>query len=245
MWDKLKTIIVTVLATLGVVFIVILLIPDDEEEEAVTQPQQIQEVQDTAGETFSSHVQETAQAQENTVQNEPAEEQEALHEQQAVEDTTAESNVAGVSIPESEISDNALRFKTITLDGQTVDQDIFSGYDITVVHVWGTYCGPCISEMGEYARAYKNLPDNVNLIGIVVDVYEGLDNNVDYANSILSEVGAEFINLQLSDSMYDIARDIPAIPSSFFVDSEGHIIGEKMIGAPCNATMSRLYGYLK
>ena len=99
--------------------------------------------------------------------------------------------------------------------------------------------------MDGYARFYETIPENVNLIGIVCDVYDGIDNNVDYANEILSETGAGFMNLRTSDSVYDVTEGIQFIPSCFFVDSEGHIIGDIIMGQGFDAMISRLNGYLR
>ena len=40
-------------------------------------------------------------------------------------------------------------FESKTLDGEDVSQDIFSKADLTMVNIWGTFCGPCIKEMPE------------------------------------------------------------------------------------------------
>ena len=239
MWNKVKTIIVTVLATLGVLFIILMLIPDDEDEavapevsvaQEAQEPKDEQETDEVLEPQGTSEIQETPQSQEDT------------------EETSSEDQNAGtvtVDIPASEISDKTLKFTTVTLDGKKVNQDIFSDYDITVVHVWGTFCAPCIAEMGQYARFYDNAPENVNLIGIVCDVYDGIDNNVDAAKDILGKNGAGFMNLRTSDSVYEITEDIQFIPSSFFVDRQGHIIGGIMMGQHYETTISRLNGYLK
>ena len=100
-------------------------------------------------------------------------------------------------------------------------------------------------KMGKYADFYETVPENVNLIGIICDVYDGIDSNVDDANEILSDAGAGFMNLRTSDTVYDVIDGIQVIPSSFLVDREGHIIGEIMQGQRFDATISRLNGYLK
>lgn len=138
-----------------------------------------------------------------------------------------------------------LQFETVTLDNEPVTQDIFSDYDITVVHVWGTYCGPCIAEMGEYAKMYRMLPDNVNLVGVICDVYEDSDDYSDDARGILSDAGAEFLNLRSNDEIDGITGELQFVPSSFFVDSEGRIIGEMMDGVNFDQTKKRLAGYIK
>ncbi len=153
-------------------------------------------------------------------------------------------NKAAVKIPESALSKTTLSFVTTTLDQQTVTQDVFSDYDITIVHVWGTFCPPCIAEMGDYASLYASLPDNVNLIGIVCDVFDGTDSSVKEANSILGNAGAEFMNLRTSESVYEITESFYYVPSSFFVDREGHVIGEMLDGAGIGDTKRELAAYL-
>ncbi len=155
----------------------------------------------------------------------------------------SEKETVKVTIPESELSGKTLKFKTVTLDNKEVSQDIFSDYDITVVHVWGTFCGGCLQEMKDYADFYKNLPANINLVGIVCDVYDGIDSNAQDAKEILGDAGAEFMNLVTSDDIYEITYSFQYVPSTFFVDKEGHVIGEMMDGAGFEDTKRVLDGY--
>ena len=57
-------------------------------------------------------------------------------------------------------------FKTTDSNGNEVTEKIFADKDITMVNVWGTFCGPCINEMPELQKIYESLPKNANLIGI-------------------------------------------------------------------------------
>ena len=127
--------------------------------------------------------------------------------------------------------EDSIMFTTIDLDGKPVTQDIFANADLTVVHVWGTFCGPCIQEMPEYAEFYQNMPDNVNLIGIVCDVMEGDAQGVQSAEDILNDAGAGFQNLCVSDSVEPLVAEFQFVPSVFFVDRNGHLVGEIMDGA--------------
>ena len=231
MWEKIKKTIFIVLAVLGVLFIIIMLLPDDEESDSPSDMQQTETVSDSSpDESDEAIIQGNSTETETQVEN---------------NETFGNGNVASVNIPESELSADTLKFKSLTLDNKEVTQDIFKDYDITIVHLWGTFCQPCIAEMGEYAKLYEDLPDNVNLIGIVSDVYDGIDNNVSKANEILDDAGAEFTNLRTSDDLYDVVDNFQYVPSSFFVDSEGHIIGEVLDGAGVEDTKERLDGYLK
>ena len=270
---KAAEVVVIALATLGVLFLVLLFLPDDEEEsgEPVNAQETVAaaEAQETP-ETAKPQEEETA-AGTAPAEAAPAEapapepvseeisEAEPAPEAPSGPETTPPSgeqtmtgpvpaeggNTREVVIPASEITDRTLRFGTTTLDEQKVTQEIFSDYDLTVVYVWGTYCPSCIREMGDYAQLTGELPDNVNLVGIVGDVYDGIETNVDQANKILKDAGAEYRNLRVSDDLYDIMREIQYLPSAFFADGDGHIIGEIMNGAKYPQVRKRLDGYLQ
>ena len=251
--EKLKTVVVTVLATLGVLFIIIMLMPDDEDEatevanaeisaasEIADNQQSPEEDSEIAEINGVAEVAEVSETPSDTEENA----NDSLNENGQVLGSSRDDDAVTVTIPESELSSSTLSFQTVSLDNQILSQDIFSGYDLTIVHVWGTYCQPCIREMGDYAGLYKNLPSNVNLVGIVCDVYDGIDNNVSSAKKILQDADADFVNLRMSDDVYNITADIQFIPSSFFVDSEGHIVGKLLEGESFEATQKRLNSYL-
>ena len=163
-------------------------------------------------------------------------------EPESIEAETSEpeaSEPESMAVETEETFIDSIYFQSTTLEGEKITSDIFSDYDITLVHIWGTYCGPCIREMGDYAAFYKEKPDNVNLIGVVIDTYDGLDNNVSYAEDILGDAGAEFMNIKISDSNFSIIEEYRSIPSSFFVDRKGHIVA-KLDGAGFGTTMKEL-----
>lgn len=134
-------------------------------------------------------------------------------------------------------------FTTTDLDGNEVTESIFSGYDLTVINVWGTFCGPCIGEMPELAQWQKELPENVQLIGLVSDVNEGGD--VSAAKKILSDTGAEFVNLLSSNSLIPLLSMSQYVPTTYFVDSEGKMVGDPIVGADVNGYKQFVEEYLK
>jgi thiol-disulfide isomerase/thioredoxin len=255
MWKKIKNTLVIVLATLGVLFIIIMLMPDDEDADYESADAEtsvsVSDVDDTDSdsETDENEDEEDSELTTAEISTEASAAQESENRTESSEEASDtsqpdSSSSTTVNIPESEISDKQLSFKTVSLDNNVVDQSIFADYDITVVHVWGTFCSPCIAEMGDYASFYKELPENVNLVGVICDVYDGIDSNVSDANSILKDAGAEFMNLRISNDLYDITKPLQYVPSSFFVDRNGHVIGEMMDGAGFEQTKSRLESYL-
>lgn len=129
-----------------------------------------------------------------------------------------------------------ISFQTQDIYGTAVNQDIFSGYTLTLVNVWGTFCGPCLEEMpdlGELQKEYE--PNGVNIVGIVVDVQdenmEIIEEQRKLAGEIASGTGADYPHLLVSEEMIDaVLNRFDAIPASFFVDSDGNIVSEFYIG---------------
>ncbi len=160
------------------------------------------------------------------------------------DDEDEDEDIVEVNIPASAISGEKFMFKTKTIDGVDMGSDIFSGYDLTIVHVWGTFCGPCIREMDEYAYLYEDLPSNVNLVAVVCDVYSPGDSTVSRAHDILDDADAEFMNLCVSADMDNVLNELNYVPSSFFVDRAGNIVGQVMDGANIDDTTEQLEEYV-
>lgn len=123
-------------------------------------------------------------------------------------------------------------FETEDLKGNTVTDDIFTQKKLTVVNVWGTFCGPCIEEMPELAKWSEEMPDHVQLIGLVGDI-EGKEDteHLELARRIVEKAGAGFTNLIVNEDFGDVLNGIVGYPTTFFVDQDGNIVGEPIVGA--------------
>ena len=244
MWEKIKRITLIILVALGVLFIILMLLPDTEEDYSGDEGYQDVSASQQA-DTYAEE-QPVDGAMEIPAPTKPVDAVETVAEETPTE-TPKEStgSTVVINIPPSEISSDIVGFRTTTLNNNEVTQDIFSDFDITIVHVWGTFCNPCLEEMDEYAAFYSELPDNVNLVGIVCDVYDGINTNVKDADEILKNAGAEFMNLRTSDSIYDVISGFQYVPSTFFVDAQGHIIGKILDGAGIEETKKRYESYTR
>jgi len=136
--------------------------------------------------------------------------------------------------------DNAVPFGDFTttdLEGNAVDQSIFSKAKLTMVNIWGTFCDPCISEMPELAEINEELSkDGVQVVGIVLDVYnyDGSisDQTVEIANEIIALTGANYTHLLPSEDLNRIKLgEVMSIPETVFVNSNGNLVGESYVGA--------------
>ena len=117
-----------------------------------------------------------------------------------------------------------------------VDQGMLADYDLTMVNVWATFCGPCISEMpdlGQLAQEYQD--KGVQIVGLVSDVLnaDGTINEeqVQTARDIVAETGASYTHLLPSEDLFGVLGQISYVPTTFFVDSTGAQVGSAVISA--------------
>ena len=139
---------------------------------------------------------------------------------------------------------NMPEFSTTDMDGNKVTNDTFADYDLTVVNFWATYCNPCIDELPELTEWKKELPDNVNLIGFLVDVDEKGSDQYKLAEKIIKETGADYQHLIATEEFDDMISNLVGVPTTFFVDSTGKIIGEPFAGADVDAYKQTVEDYL-
>ena len=136
---------------------------------------------------------------------------------QAAAGKSEESKKEDVKFPE---------FNAKTVEGDEIGSDVFKDSKLTVVNVWGSWCGPCVQEIPELQKLSENMKDkNVKVIGMAQDagsdfqaVKEILDKNkVTYQNIIPSGTTEEFV------------MSLQAFPTTFFVDSEGYCMQYRVL----------------
>lgn len=129
-------------------------------------------------------------------------------------------------------------FSAQDFSGNTVTNDIFADYDLTMVNLWTTTCSYCIEEMPVLNELRKEFQDDgisFNIISVCMDVGNTddiNDANLKKAQEIIEKTGVEYPNL-IPDSVLLKGRlnGIQAFPESFFVDSEGNVVSEPYVGA--------------
>lgn len=127
-------------------------------------------------------------------------------------------------------------FTAVDLEGNEVDDSIFEDYQVTMINAWGTFCGPCIKEMPELGELSEEYADeDVRIVGLVTDVlnYDGSVNEeqVSIAAEIVEETGADYLHILPTGDLIGLLMQITAVPTTFFVDSEGRQVGNAYLGA--------------
>ena len=141
-----------------------------------------------------------------------------------------QEGAAGKEAPENTVK---VSFEGQDMEGNTVSSDIFPNSRLTMINVWATYCNPCLREMPELAQlTAEYTSEDFQLIGIISDVQEGADQSVmEEAAQLIEQTGADYPHLLLNESIYyGMLTDVMAVPTTFFVDSEGNIL-DTVVGA--------------
>ena len=155
------------------------------------------------------------------------EEQIAELEKKNAETDTSETKTA------SDDSSPFNNFSGKDFDGNSVDESLFSKNAVTVVNFWFTGCKPCVAELSklnELNDAIKSMGGEV--VGINTETFDGNEDAIKEAASILESQGAKYRNLSI-DSDSDAgkyASNIMAFPTTILVDRNGNIVGDPMLG---------------
>ena len=149
-----------------------------------------------------------------------------LENQTAGSDTSDQKNDAGEASPFKNFSGQ-------DLDGNSVDDSLFSGNAVTVVNFWFTGCKPCVAELSalnDLNEALKEMGGEV--VGINTETFDGNEDAIKEAKEILESQGANYRNLSISSDSDagKYASEIMAFPTTILVDRNGNIVGDPMLG---------------
>jgi rhodanese-related sulfurtransferase/predicted small lipoprotein YifL len=128
-------------------------------------------------------------------------------------------------------------FIAADLDGLWVDETVFAGHDLTMINLWATFCGPCLSEMPDLKTLHEAYADQgFQVIGIVVDALNPDGSipmsQVEQARGIVRQTGADYLHLLPTEQLVKAKVDqVMYVPETIFVNSKGEIVGESFIGS--------------
>jgi hypothetical protein len=86
--------------------------------------------------------------------------------------------------------------------------------------------------MPELADWAREMGDDIQLIGIVGDINgENDTQHIELAQTIVQTASVEYTNLIPNDDLGELMSNIIGVPTTFFVDQTGAIVGDPIIGA--------------
>ena len=146
------------------------------------------------------------------------------------------NNTGSDSTDQNDSSEEITPFNSFSgkdLDGNSVDESLFSNNAVTVVNYWFTGCKPCVAELSklnELNDAIKSMGGEV--VGINTETFDGNEDAIKEAAAILDSQGAKYRNISVDSdsSIGKYASDIMAFPTTILVDRNGNIVGDPMLG---------------
>ena len=151
----------------------------------------------------------------------------------AQEEQTEQEDLGQDGLAQSETNELG-EFSMEDINGETYTQEMFAGYDLTMINVFTTWCSPCVSEIPDLEKLDREMEDQkVQVVGIVLDIGGNADEEtIEKAKLLAEKTGASYPFL-IPDAGYLNGRlaGISAVPETFFVDKEGNIAGETYSGS--------------
>ena len=122
-------------------------------------------------------------------------------------------------------------FDTADVYGNAVTDALLAGKELYFIHLWATWCPPCIAEMPDLARLSADYSDRVGFLALLDD-FDNAQGAVKIYDS--AEMPASFITI---DAHIDAMRALlnmtnsGYIPTTIILDRDGNMLGEQLIGA--------------
>ena len=119
--------------------------------------------------------------------------------------------------------DPAPEFKLRTLDGKPVNLEALRG-KVVFLNFWATWCGPCRAEVPDLVALQQRYKTRLQILGLDVD-----DDDAGEVQKYVEETGINYPVAMTSDDVRFAYGGIPALPTSFVLDTEGRVV-QKHVG---------------
>lgn len=103
-------------------------------------------------------------------------------------------------------------------DGSSVSLTDYSGTPL-VVNFWASWCPPCIAEMPDLESVHQQVSDRVSFVGV------NTQDTIENATRLVAETGVTYDLVRDPDAELFRGFEVFGMPSTFYVDADGIIVG--------------------
>lgn len=130
-----------------------------------------------------------------------------------------------------------IKFSTKDIYNKKITDSVFKDAELTMINIWGTFCGPCIVEMPGLGKLNADYAGkNFQIIGIVIDAVDRknapVSRIINTAKNIVEQTEANYVHIvPTQELMNGILKDVYAVPTTIFVDKNGKILEQTYTGS--------------
>lgn len=122
-----------------------------------------------------------------------------------------------------------VKFSTVDLEGNSVDESIFSDSWLTILNFWEYWCNPCKAELPALNAVSAEMGRyGVQVIGVIGSgIADPRENEIEGATKTAAEIGLGYRNLIYTDAMKSIDNIEDGFvlrPTNVFFDFNGEVI---------------------
>lgn len=105
-------------------------------------------------------------------------------------------------------------------DGGTFEGTVFKEKKLTVLNLWGSWCGPCVEEMPAFENAWKIYKDKeVQFVGLA------LNSEASEVKQLKDDLGITYPLVKENEETEELlSSKFDYVPVTLFVDSEGVVV---------------------
>ncbi len=96
----------------------------------------------------------------------------------------------------------------------------------TIIHIWATWCGPCLKELPEFSDFVKKYKHKYNIIAVSADVSDSLAETQKIVDDLWREKNYNSVRM-VYDFEAQLSRGfgIAGVPTTIFLNADGKEIG--------------------